>query len=128
MDRKPAGRRSVVPTHKKSKRSNERLEKMSNLKVVETIPNQEELNQAVLSSKEAKAKIAFYTAMKKEADEKIIAAASQTKDGIIVTETYKITYSIFPVKTFDKEAAFAAHGDLLRAFEGSRIQTRLDVK
>lgn len=100
---------------------------MSNLKIVPASAEMEALSQAVLSYKEIKAKIAFLENELKTHKETIEQAASQTQDGKIITENFKVSLSVFEVKNFDKAGAMATLGDKLTPFFSVGLQKRLVV-
>lgn len=99
---------------------------MSNLKIADQ--SQIELGQAVSVYKELAAKIAFLSEQQKAAREIIEAAATNSPNGIIITESYKITLSLCQRENFDKKAALAALGkDKLAPFMSTVAFTQLRV-
>lgn len=101
-------------------------EVMSNLKAAPE--TQADLDQAVAAYKEINAKIAFLSTQLKSHREVIEAAATNTPDGQVITEKYKITLSLCERENFDKKAAMAALGrDKLAPFLSTTAYTQLRV-
>lgn len=99
---------------------------MSNLKLAEQ--SQEQLDDAVAHYKELNAKIAFLASQIKPYKEIIEAAATQSPDGQIITEKYKINLVLCQRENFDKKAAFKALGDkVLSPFVSTVAYTQLRV-
>lgn len=97
--------------------------KLAQIAVEETV-----LLQSVLSYKELKSKIAFLENELKTHKEVIETAASQTPDGKIVTEKFKITLSIAERENFSLKTARAVLGeDVLKEFITVSAYTTLRV-
>ncbi len=100
---------------------------MSNLKVASLALETKQLDQAVLSYKEIKAKISFLENELKTHKEVIEAAASKTADGKIITQDYKITLTIAERENFSLKNAKAVLGDSLKPFISTSAYTTLRV-
>jgi len=103
---------------------------MSKVTLVQAQPTitAETLNQAVLTYKELKAKIKFLENELKAPKETIEAAVSNTQNGVIITEAWKISLSVFQTERFELDKAKAVLGEeALKEFIKHGVQSRLNV-
>jgi hypothetical protein len=101
---------------------------MSKLIAVPSIPQTNELDQAVLTYQEIQAKIKFFENELKKPKAILEAAASATADGKIVTEKYKITLTVVQRENFSLKNARATLGEAaLSPFISTCAYTQLRV-
>jgi len=101
---------------------------MSELKLAQVAPKSPAtLLQAVLAYKDIKAQITFLEEQLKGHKETIEAAASNTPDGKIVTEHFKVTLSICERENFKLKDAKIVLGDALAPFISTSAYTMLKV-